>query len=113
MTIYVKLLLALTLLAMFGVENYWVYTKGRESVFKGIISGTATFQKKQEELAKQGVAQATADTRTITKLEKERDALKKQLAATRSPSGLSGDGLRRVQQAARDANEDYNPMPSN
>jgi hypothetical protein len=106
MTIYVKLLLALTLLVMFGVENYWMYTKGRESVFKGIISGTATFQKKQEELAKEDVAQTTVDTKQITRLEKERDALKKQLAATRSPSGLSGDDLLRMQQAIRDANKD-------
>lgn len=111
MTIYVKILLALTLLLMFGVENYWVYTKGRESVFRGIISGTATFQEKQQELAKEDVKQATADTRKITKLEKERDSLKQQLEKTRSSAGLSGDALRRVQQAVSDANND-NPMPT-
>lgn len=112
MTLYVKLYLALALLAILAAENYWVYTKGRESVFKGIISGTATFQEKQQELAKEDIKQATADTRTITKLEKERDSLKQQLEKTRSSAGLSGDALRRVQSAINRANQDDDSVPS-
>ncbi len=106
-----RLYIALALFLVLCGTHFYAYQKGKDSVFKGIISGQATFQKKQEEAAKEDVRQTTVDTRKITKLEKERDSLRQQLEKTRSPSGLSGDALRRVQQAVRDANEDTDSLP--
>lgn len=92
-TIYLRLAIILAFLAALAAQDWWVYTKGKDSVFKGIIAGQATFQKEQSKAAVQDIAQATADSKTITQLEVERDNLRKKLQAAKlqktTPSNTS------------------------
>lgn len=74
-----RVYLWIALLIAFGAENWWVYTKGKESVFKGVIAGTATFQAKDDKKAQLDVAQAAQDAKTIAQLTAERDALRNKL----------------------------------
>ena len=69
------------LLAAIAASDWYAYNRGKASVIRGIIAGTATFQKEQAVVAKADIAQASTDAATITQLESERDRLRKLVAA--------------------------------
>lgn len=102
--LYLKLAVLGVIVSLLGAENIYVYERGKQSVFQGVIAGTETYQKQQVVKAKADVAQAEADTKTITSLTQERNALRKKLAyvppAVIAPDcSLSDDQLLSIQQA--------------
>jgi hypothetical protein len=106
-----RLIFALLFVIGLGAENWWLWNKAKNSCIQNVISGAATFQKEQEAVAKADIAQAEADTKTITGLKEEIRALREKRnsrvqAATDkesapSPSCLDPGALERVREAAR------------
>jgi hypothetical protein len=107
-----RLIFVLLFVIGLGAENWWLWNKAKNSCIQNVISGAATFQKEQEAVAKADIAQAEADTKTITGLKEEIRALRDKRnrrevqAATNkesapSPSCLDPGALERVREAAR------------
>lgn len=85
MTLYYKLgILGAFLALLLGTFTYG-YVKGKNSIIKDVIAGSATFQKEQVKKATADVAQTTTDTQIVTNLTNERDNLRKRLAAASIP----------------------------
>ena len=116
---YARLLVGLFVLGAIAAAYGVGYTKGQASVFKGIVAGTATFQKEQSKIDDKLAQQAVEDALKIQTLEQKRNALLEQLAYERSrpktvapscPSSvpLRDDALERVSKAASEANKDGN-----
>jgi hypothetical protein len=107
-----RLVFALLFVIGLGAENWWLWNKAKNSCIQNVISGATTFQKEQEAVAKADIAQAEADTKTITGLKEEIRALREkrnsrevQAAPNKesapSPSCLDPGALERVREAAR------------
>lgn len=125
MTLYLKLGILAAFLIAFAAQDAWVYSKGKDSVIKDVIAGSATYQKEQAKKATADVVQATTDTQTVTNLTNERDNLRKRLAAASIPRSetspkstpsscvLAPDVLARLQVAANSTHQSTDKLPSN
>ncbi len=106
-----RLIVALLFVIAIGAENWWLWNKAKDSCIQNVVSGAATFQKEQEKAAEADVAQAEADTKTITELKEEISVLRQkrsQRSVARAvpnqesaPSCLDAGALERVREAAR------------
>ena len=119
----IRLILALLFVIGLGAENWWLWNKAKDSCIQNVVAGVSTFQKEQEVVAKADVAQAEADTKTITELQAEIRALRerKNRRVVQAPTSkesaqsgcsdaaqggavLPGDALDRVREAAGKTN---------
>ena len=62
MITYVRLALAIVFVIALGVENFWVYRKGQDSIISNVVAGVATTVKQQDQAATEAVQAATAAT---------------------------------------------------
>lgn len=106
-----RLIIALLVVIGLGAENWWLWNKAKNSCIQNVIAGATTFQKEQGKAAVADIAQAEADTKTITELKEEISALRNkrnrrvQEATTNGQSAapgscLSAGALDRVREAA-------------
>lgn len=77
---YLRIAGVVGIVLLLGVDNWWAYNKGKDSVIRNVVAGISTTAKQQEKKAVEDVKQASADTQTIAQLQSERDNLKKDLA---------------------------------
>ena len=105
MTLYIRLIIIFVLLAGLGVQDWWVYNKGKDSVIKSVVSGVATTAAKQDKQETVDLQKATDVTKQLASLEaKNRDLTKKLQASVqadpRANCVLSPDELSALQSAA-------------
>jgi len=96
-----KLYIALAMLLVLVGTHFYAYEKGKDSVFKGIISGQAVYQEKQEERAKEDVKIATEATKRVVNVQHKAAERIPQLAS-KSPQ-LTDEQLAILQQIAKES----------
>ena len=97
-----RLYAALSLLVVLGITHFYAYQKGKESVFKGIISGQAVYQEKQEERAKEDVKEATKATEHVVNVRHRTAERTQKLQPVQSPE-LTDEQLALLRQIAKES----------
>lgn len=106
---YIKWIVALIFLIAFAAQDVWIgvhfYSKGKDSVFTGVLSGVASNEKKDDSATQAALAKAEQLGSKIANLEAQKNDLVKKLKASvasnpRSSCLLSDDELHGLQNAA-------------
>lgn len=106
---YIKWIVALIFLIAFIGQDVWIgvhfYSKGKDSVFSGVLSGVASNQKKDDSATQAALAKAEQLGSKLANLEAQKNDLVKKLKASvaanpRTACTLSPDELRGLQNAA-------------
>lgn len=97
-----KLYIALAMLLVLCGTHFYAYERGKESVFKGIISGQAVYQQKQEERAKEDVLHAVQSTQHVVNVRHQAEERVAQLETSKSPQ-LTDEQLAILQQIAKES----------
>lgn len=106
---YIKWIVALIFLIAFIGQDVWIgvhfYSKGKDSVFTGVLSGVASNQKKDDSATQAALLKAEQLGTKVANLEAQKNDLVKKLKASvaanpRSSCVLSDSELRALQAAA-------------